>query len=72
MANIDFGDRIGKTKYKHVSEWKNSRGTYFKAHIRLNGKTYTCSNGDLKLCATQLDIKLIESGRQPVNVLKPK
>lgn len=72
MAIRNFGERIGKTQYICISEWKNTSGTYFKSHMRINGRAYTCSNNDAKQCALQLDKKLIESGCSPINILKPK
>jgi hypothetical protein len=72
MSNRNFGVRIGKTEYVNVSEWQSSGKRYFKAHMRIDGKPYTCSSNDMKQCALQLDKKLIDSGLEPINILKRK
>ncbi len=63
---------IGKTQYKGVAEETKDGKTFFIARKTHKGIRW------MKICETEkeaakaYDIRLIELGLQPVNILKPK
>lgn len=54
-----------------ISVASNSR-QYFQAKKKINGKMFRVLGQTAKGTAMALDIKLIESGSEPINVLKRK
>ncbi len=75
-----YAERVGKTEYKRVYEWKNTTGNnpnFFKAQVcfRVDGKMehFGCVVGSTdKECAIKLDTELIKRGKEPINILKRK
>lgn len=66
--------RVGKTEYICVSEMRDTSAkcsnSFFRAKKRIGGKTYTVCGSTARAAAKALDIKLIQSGLDPINVLK--
>lgn len=59
---------LGKTEYAHVSMVEFLGEVYYKATI----KSWTKHFIDLKEAARAVDLKLIEKGLEPKNILKKK
>ncbi|WP_170132703.1 hypothetical protein [Pedobacter cryoconitis] len=49
---------------------RNSTETFYSASKTILGKLFTVSGKTAKIAAMALDIKLIENGLAPINVLK--
>jgi len=68
--------RIGATQYKHISEFVSCQDgrkrIFYQARKKIGGKDFYVSAATAKKAALALDIKLIERGLPPVNILKPK
>ena len=69
-----FAKRIGKTEYRYVFEYKEGSGskTFYRAEKNIKGKCISIANATAKGAAKALDIKLIENGLKPINILKAK
>jgi len=65
---------IGKTKYKHVSEYINTKTKvlFYMASVKskVKGLNMTKSFSDIKEAALCVDKYLINKGKEPVNILK--
>lgn len=57
---------IGKSKYKYVSQIELSNGIWWRGAINGTGKSFRTE----KEAAIYIDKKLIEKGKEPVNILK--
>jgi hypothetical protein len=60
--------RVGKTQYKYVSEYLYDDETMYLASITSLKWLKVCK--DIRDAAKCVDLKLIEVGKQPVNILK--
>ena len=60
--------RVGKTQYKYVSEYLYDDETMYLSSIPSVRWLKVCK--DISDAAKCVDLKLIEIGRQPVNILK--
>lgn len=60
--------------YKYVNVYKNTKTylLFFRGQIKINNKTYTREFDSDKDAAKWVDLKLIEFGKNPVNILKKK
>jgi NACalpha-BTF3-like transcription factor len=61
---------IRKSEYAHVSLFEYKKEVYYKAQI--SKYKWTVFFLTEKEAAKAVDIKLIEKGQEPVNILKPK
>jgi len=57
---------IGKSKYKYVSQIELSTGVWWRGAIFGSGKNFRTE----KEAAIYIDKKLIEKGKEPLNILK--
>ena len=62
--------RIGSTKYKYVSEMEI--GGKRRYHARIASLLWGKYFDDLRDAAKAVDIKMIEQGREPINILVRK
>jgi hypothetical protein len=61
---------IRKSEYAHVSLFEYKKELYYKAQIsKYNWSVFFLTE---KEAAKAVDMKLIEKGQDPVNILKPK
>lgn len=67
---------VGKTKYKHVSEYINTKTKvlFYTASVRSKVKDLNMTKSflDMKEAALCVDMYLINKGKEPVNILKRK
>ena len=59
---------IGKSKYKYVSQIELSTGEWWRGAIYGNGKSFRTE----REAAIYIDKRLIEKGKEPVNILVRK
>lgn len=67
---------VRKTKYKHVSEYINTKTKvlFYTASVRSKVKDLNMTKSflDMKEAALCVDMYLINKGKEPVNILKRK
>lgn len=59
---------LGKSKYKYVSQIELSTGKWWRGVIYGNGKSFRAE----REAAIYIDKRLIEKGKEPVNILVRK
>ena len=64
--------RIGSTKYKYVSEMEVGGKRCYHARISNSNILWGKYFDDLRDAAKAVDIKMIEKGKEPVNILVRK
>jgi len=69
------GKRLSGTQYKCVSEWESNLGgrkqiTFYGEVVRVGYPRIRSRHETAKGAALALDKKLIESGLEPINILK--
>ena len=62
--------RIGSTKYKYVSEMEVEEKRCY--HARISNFLWKKYFDDLRDAAKAVDLKMIEKGKEPVNILVRK
>lgn len=78
MGKRNYLVKVGNTQYKHVTEQRKKdrpagcTDTVFVAKTSINGMPVAIERSNARLAALDLDKRLIEAGRDPVNILVRK
>lgn len=79
MAHLKNCRKISDTEYKHVSIYHRRVGkgmrvsaVLYVADVKIGYKNYVQPFYDIKEAAKYVDIKLIENGKDPLNILVKK
>lgn len=71
MARGAFKEYVGKSKYKYVNTWLVGGILKYRAHINKFGGWVKFCDSEIE-AAKAVDLKLIEQGKEPVNILVRK